>query len=300
MASHVKWRFLTAPYRCVPRTALAALFVIFDQLICCTNLPAQVTQPISAVAMVDQMVQAETNAWKTRQFFLYRSRERSSRTGGHLWEELVVETSAGPLRLLISEDGKQLSSTRQREEKNRIAYLASHPNEFRRSNRRRQEDEARLPALLKELPSLFLFKTTRSEGAYAQIAFQPNPSFYERSYQDRIVHAMTGELMVHTTDMRLSELDAHLEHRVEFGFGLLGEITERTHFSLTREEALPGQWVATEISISLDASMLLVKSLSREVNSRHVGFTGVPHDLTVAQAAAILLSNSVEQSTGSN
>lgn len=296
----MKWRFLTVPCRCVRRTAFAALFVIFEQPVFCKNLPAQVSQPISAVEMVDQMVQAETNAWRTRQFFLYRSQERSSRTGGHLWEELVVETSDGPLRLLISEDGRQLSSPRQSEEKNRIAYLASHPNEFRRSNRRRQEDEARLPALLRELPSIFLFKTTRSEGGYAQIAFQPNPSFHERSYQDRIVHAMSGVLIVHATDMRLSELDVHLEHRVEFGFGLLGEIRERTHFSLTREEAFPGQWVAADVGIYLDGSVLLVKSLSREVNSRHFAFKRVPHDLTVAQAAAILLSNSVEQSTGSN
>jgi hypothetical protein len=96
-------------------------------------------------------------------------------------------------------DGRQLSSTRQKEEKNRIAYLASRPNEFRRSNRRRQEDEARLRALLRELPSFFLFKTIRSEGAYARIAFQPNPSFHERSYQDRIVHAMSGVLIIRTT-----------------------------------------------------------------------------------------------------
>jgi hypothetical protein len=111
---------------------------------------------------------------------------------------------------------------------------------------------------------------------------------------------MSGVLIVHATDMRLSELDVHLEHRVEFGFGLLGEIRERTHFSLTREEAFPGQWVAADVGIYLDGSVLLVKSLSREVNSRHFAFKRVPHDLTVAQAAAILLSNSVEQSTGSN
>jgi hypothetical protein len=55
------------------------------------------------------MVQAETAAWKDRQHFLYRSEERSNRTNGQLWEELVVETPDGSMQRLISEDGKPLS-----------------------------------------------------------------------------------------------------------------------------------------------------------------------------------------------
>ena len=93
-----------------------------------------------------------------------------------------------------------------------------------------------MPELLRELPATFLFRTISSEGAYTRIAFQPNPSFKEKSYQDRVVHAMAGALLIHTPDMRLCELDAHLEHRVEFGFGILGQLSDETHLFLAREE----------------------------------------------------------------
>jgi hypothetical protein len=241
--------------------------------------------------MVNQMVQAETAAWRNRQHFRYRNQERSDRTDGRLWEEMVVETPDGSLPRLIFEDGKPLSSSRQREEDKRIAYLASHPSDFRRSSQRRQQDEARMPELLKEVSTMFLFRTISSEGAYTRIAFQPNPSFKEKSYQDRVVHAMSGALLIHTPDMRLCELDAHLEHRVEFGYGILGRLSDKTHFFLAREEVSPAQWTTTKIRVHLDGSILLLKSISRDVDASRYGFKLVAYGLTVAEAAAIIRSN---------
>jgi hypothetical protein len=141
------------------------------------------------------------------------------------------------------------------------------------------------------VPNAFLFKNISSEGAFTRIAFQPNPAFQERSYQDRVVHAMSGKLLIHTPDMRLCELDAHLEHRLEFGYGLLGQLSDKTHFLLTREEVAPAQWATTKIRMHLDGSILLLKSISRDLDASRYGFKPVVHGLTVADSAAILRSN---------
>ena len=148
-----------------------------------------------------------------------------------------------------------------------------------------------MPELLREVPNLFVFRTISSEGAYTRIAFQPNPSFHEKSYQDRVVHAMAGMLLIRTTDMRLCELDAHLQHRVEFGYGILGELSDKTHFFLAREEVSPAQWTTTKIRLHLDGSILLLKSISRDVDASRYGFKVVSHDLTVKDAAAIVRSS---------
>jgi hypothetical protein len=237
------------------------------------------------------MVQAESAAWRSRQHFLYRNEERSSRTDGRLWDEIVVETSDGSMQRLISEDGKPLSDSREKAEEERITYLGNHPVEFRRKTRRRKEDEARMPELLREIPNIFLFKTVSSEGDYFRIAFQPNPSFHEESYQDRVIHAMSGEILIYKTDMRLCELDGHLEHRVEFGFGILGELSDKTHIFLVRKEVSPGQWTTTKIGVHLDGRILLLKSFSRDLDSSRSRFKLVAHDLTAAGAAAVVRSN---------
>jgi hypothetical protein len=148
-----------------------------------------------------------------------------------------------------------------------------------------------MPELLREIPQSFLFKTAGSEGEYTHIAFQPNPSFHEESYQDRVVHAIAGVLIIHKPDMRLSELDAHLEHKVEFGFGILGVLRDKTNLPRARGEVSAGQWTTTKLRVHLDGSILLLKSISRDVDSSSYGFKPVAHDLNVAEAAAIIRSD---------
>ena len=270
----------------------AAVFVMaIQQVISCARLSAQVGQPASATQIVNQMVQAESTAWRSRQHFLYRREERSNRTNGRLWDELVIETSYGSMQRLISEDGKPLSDNQKNAEDQRITYLANHPGEFRRKSQSRKDDEARMPELLREIPNIFLFRAIGSEGDYIRIAFQPNPSFHEENYQDRVVHAMAGVLIIHTTDMRLCELDAHLDHKVEFGFGILGVLRDKTYLSIAREEVLNGQWTTTKIRVHLDGSILLLKRISRDVDASRYGFKLAAHDLNVAEAAAIVRSN---------
>jgi hypothetical protein len=236
------------------------------------------------------MAQTEGAAWSNREHFLYKNTETSNRTNGHLWNELVIETSDGPLQRLIDVDGKPLSADQQAVEERRVTFLANHPKEFRANVQRRRKYEARMPELLREIPNIFLFRILSVDGEYTHVAFEPNPSFHEESYQDRVVHAMGGELLIHTADMRLCGLDAHLEHDVLFGFGLLGVLSHKTYFSLARKEVSPGQWTTTRIRIHLDGSFLLLKSLSRDVGSSHSDFRPVGHDLSVAGAAAIIRS----------
>jgi hypothetical protein len=277
----------------LPRRLVISVFcfVFYSGHLSYTGISAQGRQSLSAIEIVNQMVQAETAAARNRQHFLYRREVRSARTKGHLWDELVVETSDGRIQRLISEDGKPLSDRQKKAEGSRITYLVNHPEEFRRETQGRKDDEVRVAVLLRELPQVFMFKTAGSMGDCTRITFQPNPSFQERSYQDRVVHAMSGVLLIHTTDIRLCGLDAHLEHRVEFGFGLLGEVSDQSHFSIARQAVSPGQWKTTRVRVHVDGSILLFKSVSRDEDSLHFGFEQVARDLTPAEAAAIVSSN---------
>ncbi len=267
------------------------LGVLSAPSLACAHLAAQEPQPLSATEIVHRMVQAETAAWKSRQHFLYRNHERSSRTDGHLWDEIVVETSNGSLQRLVAEDGKPLSASQEQAEQQPILSLGDHPAEFRRKSLRRQEDEARMPELLREIPNIFLFNTVDSRGGYYRVTFLSNPSFHEQTYQDRVIHAMSGSILIHKTNMRLCQLDEHLDHKVEFGFGILGELSDQTRLFLARQQVSPGHWTTTSIRVHLDGRILLLKSFSRDVDSSRSGFRPVPHDLTVAEAAAILRSS---------
>jgi hypothetical protein len=67
-------------------------------------------------------------------------------------------------------------------------------------------------------------------------------------------------------------------------------LSDKTQFFLGREEVSPAQWTTTKIRVHLDGSILLLKSISRDVDASRYGFQVVAHDLTVAEAAAIVRS----------
>jgi hypothetical protein len=246
----------------------------------------------SAQEVVTQMVKTETAAYKTREKFLYLRKVRSAKTKGHLWEEVVAETPEGRMRRLLSVDGKPLSAEEKKVEDDRITYLVNHPDQFRREEQGRKDDETRLGTLLAELPRLYVFKQEgASEDGCLRIAFHPNPAFQEETYQDRVLHATSGYLFVRTPEMRLCAMNAHLDHRVEFGYGLLGKVSENSKFSMTRSEVAPGEWKTTKTDIHVDGSLLLLKSYSRDEQSDHFGFKTVAPDLSLAQAASLVRSH---------
>ena len=270
--------------------APAFLFLLLVLSFLHTSSHAQLRQALSAEQMVNQMLQAENAAREMRQHFLYRREERSLRTKGRLWNEVVVETTDGRMHRLLTVDGKPLSASEAKAEDSRITDLGNHPADFRREAQARRDDELRLSNLLKEVPRLFLLKMDGSDGDCTRVSFAPNPQFQESSYQDRVVHAMSGVLLIHAADMRLCAIDAHMDHGVEFGFGLFGKVSDQSHFSVVRQQVSPGVWKTTKINVHVDGTLLLMKSVSRDEDSSHYGFKPIPHDLTVAQAAAMVRS----------
>ena len=244
----------------------------------------------TALEVVNQMVQAETAAAKDRAHFLYRRKETSTRTKGHQWEELVVEVPEGRMHRLIRVDGKPLTDSQQKTEQDRLQYLAKHPEDVRRENQGRKDDEERTADLLRVLPKIYLFDVEGMQDGCTKIAFKPNPAYQEQSYQDRVLHASAGYLLIHPGDHRLCKLDTHLEHPVEFGYGLLGKVSQDSRFFMARIEVTPGQWKTQQMQVHIDGNILLLKSVSRQEDSVHFGFQQVPFNMSVAQATTMLES----------
>jgi hypothetical protein len=271
---------------------LRAVVALTFFLLAFSRLPAQEASSASADELVKQMEQAEGTARDLRENFMYRSKERSVRTGGHLWEELVVETNDGRMRMLLAVDGKPLSATAQTAEQNRINNMVNHPDEYRREGVALKEDENRLSNLLKQVPKLYVFKLDGQRGDCTEVAFEPNPQFQEQTFQDRILHAMSGTLLIHKDDNRLCGLDAHLDHTVEFGFGLLGKVNVQSYFSVRRAAVAPGQWKNVKINVHVDGRILMLKSVARDEDATHEDFKVVAQNLTAEQAAAMVRSAS--------
>lgn len=251
-----------------------------------SSAPTAGTDP-APVSVVTAMVQAEKRARHDRTFFRYMSEERSSRTGGHLWRENVVETPEGMIRRLVAVDGQPLSKDRAAAEDRRIAALVGHPDTLRALNADRRSDEERVGRILDILPKAFLWTNDGMQGDCARISYRPNPDFTPSTYEERIIHGMAGTLLIRLPSTRLCAIDGHVVDRISFGYGLLGHIEKDSHFSVTRVPVTLTDWKNSDIEVHVDGKILLMKSISRDEKARHMNAQPLPPNLTLAQAAAL-------------
>jgi hypothetical protein len=243
-------------------------------------------EQLTPLQVVTAMVRNEKQARQHRTFFRYTSVERSERTGGHLWKENVVETPDGLLRRLVAEDGKPLTPNRTAEEDRHIAALVADPDALRDADADRRADEARLEKILDILPKVFLFNADGRQDDCVRIAFRPNPAFTPSSYDERIVHALAGTILVRMPAERLCGIEGQLIDRVSFGWGILGHLEKDSRFRVTRTPVTATDWKSTRIEVHVDGKILLFKSISHDQDARHSSAEPLPPHLSLAEAAA--------------
>ena len=241
----------------------------------------------TAGVLLSRMAANEVAAHKQETRYSYVAEERSTRTGGHLWKEKVVETSDGPLHRLLAIDGRPLSTAETKAENDRIVELVQHPEEFRRLNNAHTDDESHAAQLLQLLPKAFLLSPDGEENGCTRFAFQPNPAFQPSTYEERAIHAMGGTVAVKEPVDRLCSLDAKIQHPVEFGFGFLGRIDEGGFFTLDRVPVDPTHWKSQYIVVHVVGKILMMKSLTREQETRREHIQVIAQHLSLADAAAL-------------
>ncbi len=246
-------------------------------------------QMLSPEVLVKRMADNEVGAHKQEVRYSYVSEERSMRTGGHLWREKVVETGDGPLHRLLAVDGRVLSPADAAAESDRITELVRNPDAFRRLTAAHNDDEAHAAQLLQLLPRAFLLTPDGEEEGCTRLAFRPNPAFQPSTYEERAIHAMGGTVSLREPAERLCRLNATIQEPVEFGFGFLGRIEQGGYFKLERRPVDRENWKSAYISVHVEGKVLMLKSLTREQETRRTDIRVIPQNLSLAQAAQLSL-----------
>ena len=246
----------------------------------------QVQAQTASKDLVEKMVANENFAEQHRGYYTYLSKERSERTGGHLWTEQVTETTVGKVRMLLAEDGQPLASDRLAAERARLVEIAAHPEAFERREQALKNDEHHAKELLTLLPKAFLFDPPAREGEFTRIRFRPNPAYEPQSMEERVLHGMAGSVLIDPA-MRLHEIDGRLPEDVTIGFGLIATIKAGSHFETMRNRVAGDEWKTAVLDTDIDGRAIFFKTIGKKEHAEHSEFKVLSNDLTVPQAVAI-------------
>ena len=181
----------------------------------------------------------------------------------------VVETKSGSIDKLLLVAGRRLTGAQERDEAQRVLHFSQSPEQQRKAEQARRKDAEQCNSLMQMIPNAFIFEYAAQEGDLAKITFKPNPRFQPPSRE--------GQLM----------------NEVKFGGGLLGHLEKGGQFTVKRAEVAAGDWEVTELNVNMHGKALLLKSISVQQKEVHSNFERVPEDLTLADAANLLLKQTL-------
>jgi len=205
----------------------------------------------------------------------------------------VVETKSGSLDRLLAIAGRPLTGSAERAESERIIKLSRDPGAQHQFELSHRKDAAQCKTFLQMIPDAFLFEYAGASADLVKLAFKPNPNFQPSSREGKVLHEMAGEIWVDARQMRLVSLSGQLINEVKFAGGLLGHLEKGGRFSVKRAEISPGHWEVKEIVVNMQGKVLLFKSISVQQKELHSNFQPVPDDLTLFDAAGLLLKQAL-------
>ncbi|ADW70641.1 hypothetical protein AciX9_3638 [Granulicella tundricola MP5ACTX9] len=241
-----------------------------------------------AKELLATLAQNEQTAGEHRGHYTYVAEERSDRTGGRLWTEKVVETSVGRVRFLLKEDGQPLNQEREAQERGRLAQDVANPDAFAKREAAQANDEAHAKQMLGLLQKAYLFDPPAVDAEFIRIQFRPNPDYKPASMEERVLHGMTGLVVIDRRMTRLRELDGRLASDVGLGFGPLAVVKAGSNFVTLREHVEGPDWKTESVHTDIAGRAFMLKSLARKIDAKRWGYQKVKDGLSVAEGVALV------------
>jgi len=239
--------------------------------------PVQSAQQLAADVVYNELQDSERDS-----FWQYRS-IRVSGSQDVVREQ--VETAQGPIFRVIADHGRPLDEDERRSEEQRLNELVNKPDAMARVEQEHLKDEERMRRVIAMLPQAFLYEYAGpSEDDEVHLTFRPNPAFTPSSYDGRIVHALSGTLVVNRRLKRLVAMRGQLMDRVDFGYGLLGYVEKGGTFAIQREQVSATRWKASLIEVHVQGRVLLFRNVGKDQMEVRTDFRPVPHDISLTSA----------------
>jgi len=242
-------------------------------------------QSVAPAQMVREVVYNELHDHERHGYWRYWI-ERRAQKETRLDEQ--VETAEGPITRLFQSNGHPLNAESRQQEQARLNQLLTSPSEQARHRQEYAEDEKRIGRIVALLPDAFLYEYVGEESGCYRLRFRPSPDYPAHSIEERIFHAMSGELWVNIRLKRMVRLEGHLDENVDFGFGILGRLYKDGWFRLDRAQVSATDWKTERLEVHMSGRAMLFKTIARETSQIRGGFIPVPAGMTLAQGLAFL------------
>jgi hypothetical protein len=202
-------------------------------------------------------------------------------------KQWVAEAHPATVKRVVERNGQALSEAQQRQEMESLMRDTRAQAKQRKSD---QQDDEQATELLRILPGAFVWMIQGQNERDTILHFKPNPQFNPPDLESRVFAAMEGDMTVNIEHHRIVSLKGRLIRDVRILGGLFGYLEAGGTFDVERREIGNNLWQITETHIHILGHILIFKSISEEEDDVKTNFKQLPSDISMQQAAALLLN----------
>ncbi len=206
------------------------------------------------------------------------------RNSGHVIREQEIETVDGKVHRLLSVDGHEPSPSERKQNDERLRDLMHNPRARLELKKNSEADEKLFADLLRVLPDAFIFEDEGSQASFEKLAFSPNPTYKPRTNEEKVLHAMSGVVVIDLNEKRMARISATLTQQVDFGYGLIGHVRKGGTVDVNRIRLAPGTWKTTSFRIDIEGRFVFFKTINKQQDEARSDFKSVAPDTTIPQA----------------
>jgi hypothetical protein len=251
------------------------LLVAFCALPLLAHPPAPPGKELMADACYNELHRREHVLWES---------QVQRRNGGHVIREQEIETVDGPVHRLLSVDGHEPSPSERKQNDERLRDLVQNPDTRLELTKNSEADKKLLTDLLRVMPDAFVFEDQGTQGSFEKLAFSPNPVYKPKTNEEKVLHAMSGVVLIDLDEKRLARLSATLTQQVDFGYGIIGHLRKGGTVEVNRIRLAPGIWKTSSFRIDINGRFVFFKTLNKQQDEAHSDFKAVAPDTTILQA----------------
>ncbi|MGH9406660.1 MAG: hypothetical protein ACRD3D_12600 [Terriglobia bacterium] len=173
------------------------------------------------------------------------------------------------VRRLVEKDGKALSASAQKKEDARVRKLVEKYERKAEKKSRPDDDGVGIAAFLRASRFTHPRWTGLAGRLVLEFDFEPNPNYRPKTFVERVVHTLSGEMWADAQAGEVVRLQARFDRSFRIDGGLLASLEKGT--SVIAEQMLVGGsvWMPSYTSIHASGRLFLIKSERLNVTDRY-------------------------------
>ena len=246
---------------------------------------------LTGQALVDRALANELNAAQDASHPMrYQLRKTSPRL---TTTKEILETREGEVARLIAINDKPLSAVDESGEEARLQELLSDPSKQRRRKRAEDDDSGRALNVLRALPGAFLYQDAGPgrgpTGKVEKFTFRPNPAFNPLYLETEVLPAMSGEIWIDPTRLRVARLEGYLQQDVDFGWGILGRLNKGGWIVIEQADVGGGLWRTVRFQMQMSGRVVF-KTRAFDTTEEQTNYAPIAQGMSYQRAIEVLLS----------